>query len=42
MQSDSRARNWTGNECVELDSMPPAEMRELIEDAITDLIDPYE
>jgi hypothetical protein len=40
-QGDSRARNWTGTECVELDSMPPSEMRELIENAITDLIDPH-
>jgi hypothetical protein len=41
-QTDSRARNWTGEECVELDSMPIAEMRALVEDAITDLIDQRE
>jgi hypothetical protein len=41
-ESDSRARNWSGAECVELDAMKPADMRELVEDAITDLIDPHE
>jgi predicted acyl esterase len=41
-QSDSRARNWTGSECVELDSMPPSELRSLVENAITSLIDWYE
>jgi hypothetical protein len=41
-QTDSRARNWSGAECVELDSMPPNEMRSLVEDAITGLIDPRE
>ena len=41
-QSDSRARNWTGDECVELDSMPPTEMRALVEEAITYLIDAHE
>jgi hypothetical protein len=41
-QSDSRAKNWDGDECVELDAMPPAEMCALVEDAITDLIDPFE
>jgi hypothetical protein len=40
-QTDSRARNWSGAECVELDSMKPADMRALVEDAITDLIDPH-
>jgi len=38
-ESDSRARNWTGNECVELDSMPPLEMRAIVQRAILDLID---
>ena len=38
-ETDSRARNWTGEECVELDSMPTAEMRRIVEGAITDLID---
>jgi hypothetical protein len=41
-QSDSRARNWRGSECVELDSMPPAQLRGLVENAITSLIDSYE
>ena len=41
-QSDSRARNWRGSECVELDSMPPSELRSLVENAITSLIDWYE
>jgi predicted acyl esterase len=41
-ESDSRSRNWTGSECVELDSMPPAELRGLVEDAITSRIDSHE
>jgi hypothetical protein len=41
-QSDSRARNWRGSECVELDSIPPSELRSLVENAITSLIDWYE
>jgi len=41
-QSDSRARNWSGSECVELDSMPPSELRSLVETAIKSLIDWYE
>jgi len=41
-QSDSRSRNWRGTECVELDSMPPRELRGLVEGAITSLIDSYE
>jgi hypothetical protein len=41
-QSDSRARNWRGSECVELDSMPPTELRSLVENAITSRIDSYE
>jgi len=41
-QSDSRARNWRGSECVELDSMPPSELRSLVENAVTSLIDWYE
>lgn len=40
-QSDSRARNWQGSECVELDSTPPSELRSLVENAITSLIDWY-
>jgi hypothetical protein len=34
-QSDSRARRWTGGECVELDTMPPDEIRSLVESCIT-------
>jgi hypothetical protein len=41
-QSDSRARNWRGSECVELDSMPTSELRSLVENAVTSLIDWYE
>src|SRR5262249_38086578 len=41
-QTDSRARNWDSDECVELDAMPPGEMCSLIENAITDLIDERE
>lgn len=37
--SDSRSRNWTGDECVELDSMPPAELRRFVVEAITSRID---
>jgi len=36
---DSRARSWGETQCVELDSMPPAELRGLVEDAITSQID---
>jgi hypothetical protein len=38
-ESDSRSRSWTGNECVELDSMPPSELRGIVENAITSQID---
>jgi hypothetical protein len=37
--SDTRAAKWTGGECVELDSMPPAEIRKLVEACITQHID---
>lgn len=37
--SDTRAAKWTGGECVELDSMPPAEIRNLVEACITRHID---
>ena len=37
--SDSRAKKWRGGECVELDTMPPAEIRRLVEDSITQHID---
>jgi hypothetical protein len=41
-ESDSRAKNWTGSECVELDSLPPRELRALVENAITSCIDLHE
>ncbi len=37
---DTRAAKWTGGECVELDSMPPAYIRALVEECITRHIDP--
>jgi hypothetical protein len=40
-ETDSRARDWTGGACVELDAMPPEKLREIVEMAITNLIDPY-
>ena len=40
--TDSRSRNWTGRECVELDSMPPRELRRLVKGAIVSCIDPHE
>jgi len=39
--SDSRAANWTGGECVELDTMPPTEIRALVESCITRHIDEH-
>ena len=33
------SRNWTGGESVELDAMPPAELRSLVENSITQHID---
>ena len=42
-ETDSRTRNWGGGEdSVELDSIPPKKLTGLVEDAITDLIDPYQ
>jgi hypothetical protein len=38
-RSDSRARNWAGSECVELDSLPPAELRGLVNTAIVSRIE---
>jgi len=38
-ESDTRAARWTGGECVELDTMPPAEIRKLVESCITRHID---
>lgn len=40
--SDTRAAKWTGGECVELDSMPPTEIRKLVESCITRHIDPHQ
>ena len=40
--SDTRAAKWTGGECVELDSMPPAEIRKLVESCITRHIEPHQ
>ncbi len=37
---DSRARDWQGG-CVEVDAMPPAELRQVIRDAITRRIEPW-
>ena len=37
--SDSRAAKWRGGECVELDSMLPADIRHLVEENITGHID---
>lgn len=37
--SDSRAAKWRGGECVELDTMPPSEIRHLVEESITGHID---
>jgi hypothetical protein len=37
-KDDVRAKNWEGD-CVELDAIPPAQLRELIEASITRLID---
>jgi len=38
-ESDPRARKWTGGDCVELDTMPPAAIRELVESSILQHID---
>ena len=40
--TDSRAAKWTGGECVELDSMPPTQIRRLVELCITQHIDKHE
>jgi hypothetical protein len=39
-ETDSRARNWTGGECVELDTMPPTEIQDLVEQCIRQNIEP--
>ncbi len=41
-KGDTRARNWRGTACVELDTMPPAEIREIVERCIIQHIDTYE
>ena len=39
-KTDTRARNWGGgDECVELDSMPPAEIRKIVQKSIVQHID---
>lgn len=40
--SDSRAAKWEGGECVELDTMPPAEIRKLVESCIVQHIDVHQ
>jgi hypothetical protein len=37
---DTRARDWEGG-CVEVDAMPPAELRRLVREAITERIEPW-
>lgn len=41
-QSDTRAKKWTGGECVELDSMPPDEIRQLVKSSIIRHINVHE
>ncbi|MHC1769881.1 MAG: hypothetical protein AB9869_37295 [Verrucomicrobiia bacterium] len=40
--TDGRAKTWTGGECVELDTMPPAAMRKLVHEHVAELINPRE
>lgn len=40
--TDTRAAKWTGGDCVELDTMPPAEIRKLVEACVTQHIDERE
>lgn len=40
--TDTRAKKWTGGECVELDSIPPTEIRLLVESSIVQNIDQHE
>jgi hypothetical protein len=40
--TDTRAKKWTGGECVELDSIPPTEIRSLVESSIVQNIDQHE
>jgi hypothetical protein len=37
--SDSRAHTFAGTASVELDAIPPADLRELVEDCIAQLVD---
>lgn len=37
--TDTRARRWTGGECVELDTMPPSEIRKIVTTCITQHIE---
>jgi hypothetical protein len=37
--SDSRAASWDGGDCVELDTMPPVEIRALVTECITQHIE---
>ena len=39
VKASTHAAKWTGGECVELDSMPPAEIRKLVEACIVGHID---
>jgi hypothetical protein len=41
VKESTHARSWKGGECVELDSMRPADLRQLVEGAITSRIDPH-
>jgi hypothetical protein len=40
--SDTRAAAWKGGECVELDTMPPSEIRKLVESCITQNIESHQ
>lgn len=40
--SDSRAATWRGGDCVELDTMPPSEIRKLVESCIVQHINARE
>jgi hypothetical protein len=42
VKESTHAQSWTGGECVELDSMRPADLRRLVEDAIISRIDLFE
>jgi hypothetical protein len=42
VKASSHAHSWEGSECVELDAMAPADLRGIVEDAITSQIDQRE